>query len=175
MRSVVQNRSFFFQETPVLLCDFQPLPYAIHSKYLTRPITSYTHTIKIITASLPFSLPLLKNILDCFYTEESPKLRNVRINVQDTLTLLIGIVRQDTYEEVDVITKGGNYGWRVYEGPYLFKPPQTPGGNTSLKSISPIFPIMGYTHSDVNKNEGSASITGGYIYRSKTDPCMYGR
>ncbi|PQQ06731.1 HIPL1 protein [Prunus yedoensis var. nudiflora] len=30
---------------------------------------------------------------------------------------------------------------------------------------------MGYNHSDVNKAEGSASITGGYFYRSTTDPC----
>ncbi|CAK7322905.1 unnamed protein product [Dovyalis caffra] len=34
---------------------------------------------------------------------------------------------------------------------------------------------MGYYHSDINKNEGSASITGGYFYRSQTDPCMFGR
>ncbi|KAA8519657.1 hypothetical protein F0562_013898 [Nyssa sinensis] len=37
------------------------------------------------------------------------------------------------------------------------------------------FPVMEYNHSEVNNNEGSASITGGYFYRSMTDPCMYGR
>ncbi|KAG8638865.1 HIPL1 protein isoform X2 [Manihot esculenta] len=84
-------------------------------------------------------------------------------------------VGQDVYEEVDIISKGGNYGWRIYEGPYPYNPPSSPGGNTSPNSISPIFPVMGYNHSEVNKNEGSASITGGYFYRSKTDPCMYGR
>ncbi|KAL5544279.1 hypothetical protein UlMin_008063 [Ulmus minor] len=84
-------------------------------------------------------------------------------------------VGQDTYEEVDLITKGGNYGWRLYEGPYPYKPPQSPGGTTLVKSISPIFPVLGYNHSDVNQKEGSASITGGYVYRSMTDPCMYGR
>ncbi|XP_074592304.1 HIPL1 protein-like [Curcuma longa] len=81
----------------------------------------------------------------------------------------------DTYEEVDLITKGGNYGWRVYEGPYLYSPPRTPGGNTSLSSISPIFPVMGYTHADVNNSTGSAAITGGYVYRSTADPCLHGR
>nr|GEW24222.1 HIPL1 protein-like [Tanacetum cinerariifolium] len=70
--------------------------------------------------------------------------------------------------------KNGNYGWRIYEGQGLFTPQETPGGNTSANSINPIFPVMSYNHSDVNKNEGSASITGGYFYRSKTDPCMYG-
>lgn len=97
----------------------------------------------------------------------------------DTFFLITKVValitEQDTYEEVDLISKGGNYGWRSYEGPYPFSPPQSPARNTSLSSISPIFPVMGYNHSDVNSNEGSASITGGYFYRSMTDPCMHGR
>ncbi|KAL5722506.1 hipl1 protein [Ranunculus cassubicifolius] len=84
-------------------------------------------------------------------------------------------VGQELYEEVDLVTKGGNYGWRVYEGNTLFHPSQSPGGNTSAISINPIFPVSGYKHTDVNNNEGSASITGGYFYRSRTDPCLYGR
>lgn len=83
-------------------------------------------------------------------------------------------ILQDEYEEVDIITKDGNYGWRVYEGPNLYTPRESPGGNTSANSINAIFPVMGYYH-DVNVNEGSASITGGYFYRSMTDPCMHGR
>ncbi|KAA8525340.1 hypothetical protein F0562_007242 [Nyssa sinensis] len=82
-------------------------------------------------------------------------------------------VGQDRHEEVDIITKGGNYGWRVYEGPYLNTPPQSLGGNTSVNSTMQIFPVIGYNHSKVNNNEGSASITRGYFYRSITDPCMY--
>ncbi|KAG7985476.1 hypothetical protein I3843_03G027200 [Carya illinoinensis] len=83
-------------------------------------------------------------------------------------------VGQEQYEEVDIVTKGGNYGWRIYEGPFLYNPPTSPGGNTSARSIDPIFPVMGYNHSDVNKALGSASITGGYFYWSMNDPCMYG-
>ncbi|KAK3137146.1 hypothetical protein QOZ80_5BG0448460 [Eleusine coracana subsp. coracana] len=86
-----------------------------------------------------------------------------------------GDVGQDQYEEVNLISKGGNYGWRVYEGPFVYHPPSTPGGNTSLNSINAIPPVMGYNHSDVNKNIGSASIMGGYVYRGSTDPCLYGR
>ncbi|KAI6671202.1 hypothetical protein NL676_006087 [Syzygium grande] len=84
-------------------------------------------------------------------------------------------VGQDLYEEVDIVTKGGNYGWRVYEGPFLYHPPQSPGGNTSASSIKPIFPVMGYNHSQLQNPQGSASITGGYFYRSLADPCLYGR
>ncbi|KAH6756965.1 catalytics protein [Perilla frutescens var. hirtella] len=83
-------------------------------------------------------------------------------------------VGQDRYEEVDLITKDGNYGWRAYEGPYKYNSSQSPFANTSLGSSTPIFPVMGYNHSDVNSNEGSASITGGYFYRATTDPCMHG-
>ncbi|PKU82485.1 HIPL1 protein [Dendrobium catenatum] len=86
-----------------------------------------------------------------------------------------GDVGEDTYEEINLISKGGNYGWRLYEGPHLFHPSWTPGGNTSLNSINQIFPVMGYNHSSVNNKEGSASITGGYVYRSNTDPCLNGR
>ncbi|KAK6160088.1 hypothetical protein DH2020_003469 [Rehmannia glutinosa] len=82
-------------------------------------------------------------------------------------------VGQDEYEEVDIISKGGNYGWRVYEGPMVFQPQTTPGGNTSANSIDPIFPVVGYSHSNINKL-GSAAISGGYVYRSQTDPCTHG-
>ncbi|MBA0707664.1 hypothetical protein Golax_019693 [Gossypium laxum] len=88
---------------------------------------------------------------------------------------MCGDVGENLYEEVDIISKGGNYGWRVYEGLYPFDPTSSPGGNTQVNSISPILPVMGYNHSEVNKKVGSASIMGGYFYRSNTDPCMYGR
>ncbi|XVE57034.1 hypothetical protein DITRI_Ditri04bG0059100 [Diplodiscus trichospermus] len=88
---------------------------------------------------------------------------------------LCGDIGQDQYEEVDIVTKGGNYGWRVYEGPFLFYPELSPGGSTPLSSINPIFPIIGYNHSEVDKIIGSASIIGGFFYRSLADACMYGR
>ncbi|XVF50210.1 hypothetical protein PTKIN_Ptkin04bG0077900 [Pterospermum kingtungense] len=86
-----------------------------------------------------------------------------------------GDTGQDQYEEVDIVTKGGNYGWRVYEGPLLFHPQLSPGGSTSSSSINPIFPVMGYDHSEIDRTIGSASIIGGFVYRSLPNPCMYGR
>lgn len=75
-----------------------------------------------------------------------------------------------------MITKGGNYGWPVYEGPYPFKPANSKEGSTcNSSSNGPIFPVMGYNHSETHKKIGSASIIGGYFYRSQTDPCLYGR
>nr|GEZ48093.1 HIPL1 protein [Tanacetum cinerariifolium] len=77
-------------------------------------------------------------------------------------------VGQDCYEEIDVITKGGNYGWSTFEGHLPVDSLQPTKGNTS-DSIDLIFPAMGYNHYDVNKKEGSAAISGGYFYRSTTE------
>ncbi|XAR64973.1 Soluble quinoprotein glucose dehydrogenase [Bertholletia excelsa] len=80
-------------------------------------------------------------------------------------------IGQDQYEEVDVITKGGNYGWSLYEGPLHFN---AKAKASAADSKDLIFPVLGYNHSQVN-SLGSAAISGGFIYRSKTDPCMYER
>ncbi|KAK8710184.1 hypothetical protein V6N13_145523 [Hibiscus sabdariffa] len=84
-------------------------------------------------------------------------------------------VGQDRYEEVDIVTKGGNYGWRVYEGPSIYNSSSSSVANKSSNSINAIFPVIVYNHSSVNRVEGSAAITGGYFYRSITDSCLYGR
>lgn len=73
-----------------------------------------------------------------------------------------------------MITKGGNYGWHYYEGPLPFNPPSSSKISNSTKIENPIFPVLWYNHYDINQKEGSASITGGYFYRSSTDPCLYG-
>ena len=38
-----------------------------------------------------------------------------------THQLLVGDVGQSLYEEIDLVTKGGNYGWNVKEGTALFQ------------------------------------------------------
>ena len=79
--------------------------------------------------------------------------------------LWAGDVGQDTWEEVDHITKGGNYGWNIREGFHKFyvapnkKPrPADPPEHIVGKLIDPLFD---YEHS-LGK-----SITGGGVYRGK--------
>lgn len=70
--------------------------------------------------------------------------------------LICGDVGQGTREEIDIITLGGNYGWRIMEGMIC-----NPDINSSCTPPSgSILPIFDYTHS-----AGRCSITGGYIYR----------
>uniref|UniRef100_A0A8D2LKK8 HHIP like 2 n=1 Tax=Varanus komodoensis TaxID=61221 RepID=A0A8D2LKK8_VARKO len=77
--------------------------------------------------------------------------------------IFCGDVGQNKFEEVDIIVKGGNYGWRAKEGfeCYDIKLCQ----NSSLDDILPIF---AYGHS-VGK-----SVTGGYVYRGCESPNLNG-
>jgi glucose/arabinose dehydrogenase len=72
-----------------------------------------------------------------------------------TNQLYVADVGQNAIEEVDIVTKGGNYGWRVYEGTNCTN--NDPGLCTPANFIPPIFQ---YSHTG-----GRCSITGGYVYR----------
>lgn len=67
--------------------------------------------------------------------------------------LWTGDVGQNKFEEVDIITKGGNYGWNTMEGLHCFKPADCNQEGLEL-------PIWEYDHT-----QGDISITGGFVYR----------
>lgn len=79
--------------------------------------------------------------------------------------LFCGEVGQNKYEEVDIIRKGGNYGWRVMEGYHVYNMP--PGGADTAQMIKP---ITEYDH----KTTG-ISIIGGYMYRGSAMPALEGK
>ncbi|WP_020533821.1 PQQ-dependent sugar dehydrogenase [Flexithrix dorotheae] len=66
--------------------------------------------------------------------------------------LWTGDVGQNKYEEIDIIEKGGNYGWNIKEG---FHDYQNKGNENGLKP-----PIWEY-----DRSKGDVSVTGGYVYR----------
>jgi glucose/arabinose dehydrogenase len=71
--------------------------------------------------------------------------------------LYVGDVGQNVREEIDVVTRGGNYGWRVFEGTRCtgLGPAACVPGNFQA-------PIAEYDHA-----AGRCSITGGYVYRGQ--------
>ena len=79
--------------------------------------------------------------------------------------LYAGDVGQDVREEVDIITLGGNYGWRVFEGTRC-----TGLGPAPCSSSGFIPPIAEYDHS----TNGRCSIIGGYVYRGSRQSLPYG-
>ena len=84
----------------------------------------------------------------------------------DRLTgqLWLGDVGQSSWEEVNRVERGGNYGWRCYEGNHLFN---LTGCDASG---SYRFPVVEYSHVD-----GDCSITGGYVYRGAEIDDLRGR
>lgn len=73
----------------------------------------------------------------------------------------VGDVGQDTYEELDIITQGGNSGWAFREGLHA-GPKSAPAG------FSPVDPIWEYTHTGSaggDSNFKGNSIIGGVVYR----------
>ena len=99
-------------------------------------------------------------------------------------------VGQNNIEEINRITNGGNYGWAVKEGDFLFNmtngpagpageigappghfSPGSPAGLTDpITFTSPtVTNILEYDH-----NNG-ISITGGFVYRGSAVPDLYGK
>ncbi len=74
---------------------------------------------------------------------------------RETGQLYVGDVGQGAREEVDIVTLGGNYGWRVFEGTLC-----TPNDPPLCNPNNFIPPITEYSHSG-----GRCSITGGFVYR----------
>lgn len=79
--------------------------------------------------------------------------------------LFLADVGQNEWEEVNVVVRGGNYGWNLMEGPVCFKaaPPCEQGT---------ILPIWSYPHPEVQvagwpEWERGKCITGGYVYRGR--------
>ncbi len=74
--------------------------------------------------------------------------------------LWAGDVGQNKWEEIDLIVKGGNYGWNLREG---FEPFRSPFDKPGL-----VAPIVAHPRRE------SISITGGYVYRGRDVPAIRG-
>ncbi|MEP7294204.1 MAG: PQQ-dependent sugar dehydrogenase, partial [Chloroflexota bacterium] len=80
--------------------------------------------------------------------------------------LFVADAGQDEYEEVDIVSAGGNYGWNIKEGTHCFDPQnseQSPieCATTGANDEALIDPIIEYGH-DVGK-----VVIGGYVYRGR--------
>jgi glucose/arabinose dehydrogenase len=78
---------------------------------------------------------------------------------RQTGELWAGDVGQDRWEEIDLITKGGNYGWNIREGFHEFR------GRSREGLIEPV--------TEYGRPDG-ASVTGGYVYRGNRLPNLRG-
>jgi glucose/arabinose dehydrogenase len=92
---------------------------------------------------------------------------------RETGAMWAGDVGQDKWEEINLVVKGGNYGWCVREGAHRFKP--GPEGARYHE------PIIEYPHDPKLLPEGlfpehsiGMCVIGGYVYRGKKYPALQG-
>lgn len=72
--------------------------------------------------------------------------------------IFVADVGESSWEEVDILQKGGNFGWNVMEGDHCFNPPS--GCDTSNK----VLPIAEYPHTV------GIAVIGGYVYKGSSIP-----
>jgi len=77
--------------------------------------------------------------------------------------LFLADVGQDHFEEIDIVTKGGNFGWNIMEGRHCFNP------SSGCNMTGLILPIAEYDHSEGN------AVIGGFVYRGSAIPSLQGQ
>ena len=86
--------------------------------------------------------------------------------------LFVADVQQNSYEEIDIVTKGGNYGWRVMEGNECFDYHNPNKHLSSCDNANMIAPIIAYNHCNKfgGKNCFGVNVQGGSVYRANHVP-----
>lgn len=91
----------------------------------------------------------------------------------ETGDLFVADAGQDRYEEVNLVVRGGNYGWRIREGAHCFDPDNPRGNPTDCpdrgaRGEELIDPIGELTNSALPGGEG-ATVIGGAPYRGSIE------
>jgi len=92
-------------------------------------------------------------------------------------------VGQDSFEEINIIVKGGNYGWNTREGFICFDPknPTSPPekcaetGPDGKPFVDPILAYKNFKRFPKDPEARGISVTGGYVYRGKKLPQLQGK
>lgn len=97
--------------------------------------------------------------------------------------LYAGDVGQSLYEEIDIVKKGGNYGWNIKEGTHCFNtdndleerntcPLQDSAGQPL---IDPVIEVTNYSNPNKGLKPATIAIVGGNVYRGSTIPFLFGK
>jgi len=99
--------------------------------------------------------------------------------------LIANVVGLRTWETVDIIHKGANYGYSLREGPEelhpdntLSKPPDVDkipiriDESTTDGTVVPTYPVIAYGHI---KGTGGDAVSNGFVYRGKAIPSLRGK
>jgi len=93
--------------------------------------------------------------------------------------LILGDVGQNNIEEVDNVTKGGNFGWAYKEGTFHFNRSDGTIDNNFAgipAGLNLIDPLAEYDHeTGVTPDHNGIAIVGGYIYHGSLIPQLQGK
>jgi glucose/arabinose dehydrogenase len=99
--------------------------------------------------------------------------------------LIAFVIGLRTWETIDIIHKGANYGYSRREGPQqlnednrLSSPPENDRIPVQIDAartdgtVRPVYPVIAYGH---NRENGIIAIANGFVYRGKTIPALQGK
>ena len=99
--------------------------------------------------------------------------------------LIANVIGLHTWETVDIIHKGANYGYSLREGPQQLNPDNTLSEapeidsipvqideSTAAGAVHPTYPVIAYGHI---KGVGGDAISNGFVYRGKAIPALRGK
>jgi glucose/arabinose dehydrogenase len=89
--------------------------------------------------------------------------------------LIVSDVGYGRYEEIDVVERGGNYGWRIREGAHCLDVAEPlvplascpPAGDNGDPLVDP---ALEYTHAEIG-----LAVVGGFVYRGTAIPALTGQ
>ncbi len=81
---------------------------------------------------------------------------------KETANIWLGDVGHTEWEEIDLIRKGGNYGWPIREGAHCWR-------TDFCETAGLLDPIFEFPHP-----EGLSAIIGGFVYRGSSIPVLRG-
>jgi glucose/arabinose dehydrogenase len=93
--------------------------------------------------------------------------------------LFVGDVGQDLFEEVDIVERGGNYGWHIREGNHCFDPlnPTSPPADcpsVGARGDRLRDPIIEYPHATDSGGPVGIAVLGGSVYHGSAIPDLRG-
>ena len=89
----------------------------------------------------------------------------------ETDELFCADVQQNSYEEVNIIAKGDNLGWRKMEATHCFEYTEPDNHPESCDESGLKMPILEYENCTARPQDCKGiSITGGYVYRGSHEP-----
>ncbi|MGI9437705.1 MAG: PQQ-dependent sugar dehydrogenase [Geminicoccaceae bacterium] len=90
--------------------------------------------------------------------------------------LFVGDVGQNSYEEIDLVEPGGNYGWAIKEATHCFDWDDFEGHFEGCDDNGMIDPIIEYKNGGKHPDQSEGrSTVGGIVYRGEAFPSFQGK